>query len=78
MLAYMVVFVLTLIICSQSDSIVPALLRCDIAVSNIGYICPMDVCCLLLCFIVLLFSLIAAVYIVNKVEHIKLIINTAN
>jgi len=36
--------------------------RCDIAVSSIWYICPMDVCCLLLCFIVLLFSLIAAVY----------------
>jgi len=31
----------------------------------------MDVCCLLLCFIVLLFSLIAAVYMVNKVEYIK-------
>ena len=63
------IFALSLIICSQSDSIAHALLRCDIAVSNID-ICPIDVCCLMLCFIVLLFSVIAAVYMVNEVKYI--------
>ena len=47
-------FVLSLLICSQLDSIAHALLRCYIAVSNFWYICPMDVCRLLLCFLVLL------------------------
>jgi len=45
------IFVLTLLVLSLTVlHNAHALLRCDIAVSNFWYICPMDVCCLLLCY----------------------------
>jgi len=56
------IFVLTLIICFLPDSIAHALLRCDIAVSNIWYICHVDVCCLLLLFYCVYFLLLPYIW----------------
>jgi len=44
------------------DSIAHALLRCDIAVSNIWYICHVDVCCLLLLFYCVYFLLLPYIW----------------
>jgi len=52
----------------MSRPIAHALLRCDIAVTNFGYICAMDVCCLLLCFIVPLLFNCWLIYMVKKLN----------